>query len=299
MQKGNYTSWERNFRYRQSHEQTANEKLTKEIEKMKQDALRKQQWANKIESSKIGEHQGDRGYIGHMSARMAKRAKASESRRQRAIEEKSALLKDVEETPQLKLSALRYRLDRLAEFKNVALFYGEKQVCKEISFEINNGDKIAINGINGSGKSTLLRLIAGKHSDYCGIVNIRPDLTMSCVPQNTSFLKGSLNDFISDSNIDKTLFLTILRKMDFDRQQFDKKMENYSLGQKKKVVLARSLCQKAHLYLWDEPLNYIDLYSRLQIEQLLADSNITMIFVEHDSAFCNAVATKQLHLEKL
>ena len=269
------------------------------IEKMKQDALRKQQWANKIESSKIGEHQGDRGYIGHMSARMAKRAKASESRRQRAIEEKSALLKDVEETPQLKLSALRYRLDRLAEFKNVALFYGEKQVCKEISFEINNGDKIAINGINGSGKSTLLRLIAGKHSDYCGIVNIRPDLTMSCVPQNTSFLKGSLNDFISDSNIDKTLFLTILRKMDFDRQQFDKKMENYSLGQKKKVVLARSLCQKAHLYLWDEPLNYIDLYSRLQIEQLLADSNITMVFVEHDSAFCNAVATKQLHLEKL
>ena len=87
--------------------------------------------------------------------------------------------------------------------------------------------------------------------------------------------------------------------MDFDRQQFDKKMENYSLGQKKKVVLARSLCQKAHLYLWDEPLNYIDLYSRLQIEQLLADSNITMVFVEHDSAFCNAVATKQLHLEKL
>lgn len=299
VQKGNYSSWERNFRYRQSHEQTANEKLTKEIEKMKQDALRKQQWANKIESSKIGEHQGDRGYIGHMSARMAKRAKASESRRQRAIEEKSALLKDVEETPQLKLNALRYRLDRLAEFKNVALFYGEKQVCKEISFEINNGDKIAINGINGSGKSTLLRLIAGKHSDYCGIVNIRPDLTMSCVPQNTSFLKGSLNDFIFDSNIDKTLFLTILRKMDFDRQQFDKKMENYSLGQKKKVVLARSLCQKAHLYLWDEPLNYIDLYSRLQIEQLLADSNITMIFVEHDSAFCNAVATKQLHLEKL
>lgn len=72
VQKGNYSSWERNFRYRQSHEQTANEKLTKEIEKMKQDALRKQQWANKIESSKIGEHRGDRGYIGHMSARMAK-----------------------------------------------------------------------------------------------------------------------------------------------------------------------------------------------------------------------------------
>lgn len=296
VQKGNYTSWKRNFDYRQSNERTMNEKLGKEIDKMKQDFLRKQQWADKIEASKIGNGACDRGYVGHMAARMAKRAKAAESRRQRAIEEKTALLKDVEETEQLKISGLRYRNNRLAEFKDVALFYGIRRVCSGVSFEVNNGDRIALQGRNGSGKSTLLKLIAGKGISYTGKVHIASDLTVSYVPQDTSFLKGSLDEFISDNGVDKTLFLTVLRKLDFDRGQFDKKMQDYSLGQKKKVMLARSLCQKANLYLWDEPLNYIDLYSRLQIEQLLVQSDITIIFVEHDSAFSSAVANKCVNL---
>lgn len=193
VQKGNYTSWKRNFDYRQSNERTMNEKLGKEIDKMKQDFLRKQQWADKIEASKIGNGACDRGYVGHMAARMAKRAKAAESRRQRAIEEKTALLKDVEETEQLKISGLRYRNNRLAEFKDVALFYGTRRVCSGVSFEVNNGDRIALQGRNGSGKSTLLKLIAGKDISYTGKVHIASDLTVSYVPQDTSFLKGSLD----------------------------------------------------------------------------------------------------------
>lgn len=69
-------------------------------------------------------------------------------------------------------------------------------------------------------------------------------------------------------------------------------MEDYSAGQKKKVLLAKSLCQRAHLYVWDEPLNYIDVYSRMQIEALIQEFSPTMVLVEHDLAFQNAVATK-------
>jgi len=58
--------------------------------------------------------------------------------------------------------------------------------------------------------------------------------------------------------------------------------------------LAASLCEKAHPYLWDEPLNYIDVLSRLQIEKALQDSGATLIFVEHDAAFMEAAATKQI-----
>lgn len=74
--------------------------------------------------------------------------------------------------------------------------------------------------------------------------------------------------------------------------QFEKHMEDYSAGQKKKVLLAKSLCQRAHLYVWDEPLNYIDVYSRMQIEALIQEFSPTMVLVEHDLAFQNAVATK-------
>lgn len=62
------------------------------------------------------------------------------------------------------------------------------------------------------------------------------------------------------------------------------------------MLLACSLCQRAHLYLWDEPLNYIDLYSRLQIQRLLLEWKPTMVFVEHDAAFREAVATRTLRL---
>lgn len=67
---------------------------------------------------------------------------------------------------------------------------------------------------------------------------------------------------------------------------------NFPWGQKKKVLLARSLCQRANLYIWDEPLNYIDVISRLQIETLILEYKPTMLFVEHDEAFVNDIATK-------
>ena len=67
------------------------------------------------------------------------------------------------------------------------------------------------------------------------------------------------------NNIDESLFKAILRKLDFSRVQFEKNIEDFSEGQKKKVLIAKSLCEKSHLYIWDEPLNFIDVISRIQI----------------------------------
>ena len=73
-------------------------------------------------------------------------------------------------------------------------------------------------------------------------------------------------------------------------------MADFYAVQNMKVLLAQSLCEKAHLYVWDEPLNYIDLYSRIQIEQLILDFSPSMIFVEHDEAFRETIATRTIHL---
>jgi len=106
-----------------------------------------------------------------------------------------------------------------------------------------------------------------------------------------------LKKSIAEANrVDESLFKAILRKMDFSRIQFEKKMEDFSAGQKKKVLIAKSLCEQAHLYVWDEPLNYIDIYSRMQIENLIREFSPTMIFVEHDLAFRNNIATKSICL---
>ena len=96
--------------------------------------------------------------------------------------------------------------------------------------------------------------------------------------------------------MDESLFLALLSKLDVPKSQMEKDMSALSAGQKKKVLLARSICQPAHLHIWDEPMNYIDVISRIQIEELLLQFKPTILFVEHDKAFCDHVATKVVEL---
>ena len=92
------------------------------------------------------------------------------------------------------------------------------------------------------------------------------------------------------------MFKAILRKLGFEREQFYKDISDFSGGQKKKVLIAKSLCEKAHLHIWDEPLNFIDVLSRMQIEELLLEFRPNILFVEHDNAFCENIASKTVCL---
>ena len=122
------------------------------------------------------------------------------------------------------------------------------------------------------------------------------NLKISYINQDTSHLKGSLKEYAEEHELDYSLFLTLLRKLDMSRIQFEKNMEDYSEGQKKKVLIAASLLTSAHLYIWDEPLNYIDIFSRMQIEKLIEKYKPTMIMVEHDSRFREKLAAKVIDL---
>ena len=90
--------------------------------------------------------------------------------------------------------------------------------------------------------------------------------------------------------------MSVMFKMGVAEYLLDRDMSELSEGQKKKVLIAKSLCEKAHIYIWDEPLNYIDVYCRIQIERLIKEFNPTMIFIEHDKAFRDSVATQIIEL---
>ena len=115
---------------------------------------------------------------------------------------------------------------------------------------------------------------------------------VSYINQDTSYLRGNIKDFCKEKGLDESLFCAILRQLDMERVQFAKNMEDFSEGQKKKVLIAASLMTPAHLYIWDEPLNYIDVFSRMQIEQLILTYHPTMLIVEHDVRFREAIATE-------
>lgn len=295
VQSGNFSSWMENFQRQQHFEEERNKNLKKDIRRLQQSARRTAVWADRVEASKLGSG-GDKGYIGHKSAKMMKRAKCVETRRQQAIEEKATLLQNVETAEPLKLSPLTHHAARLAAFEDVAVRYDGRTVCGPLSFTLERGERIALEGRNGSGKSSLLKLLLGQPIEHDGRVVTASGLIVSYLPQDTSCLRGPLDDFVREAHIDESLFKAILRKLDFERRQFEKDLSELSGGQKKKVLLARSLCEQAHLYLWDEPLNFIDLYSRMQIEQLIREFAPTMLFVEHDRAFREAVATRTISL---
>ena len=77
-----------------------------------------------------------------------------------------------------------------------------------------------------------------------------------------------------------------------------KNMEDFSEGQKKKVLLAASLVTPAHLYIWDEPLNFIDVFSRIQIEKLILQYKPTMLLAEHDIRFQEKTGTEVIRISE-
>lgn len=300
VQKGNFSSWWHNKEMQDRFEFAENEKIKKDISRLKAASQKTAAWSARTEKRKHGKADSgiklDKGFVGHKAAKMMQRSKNIENRQQALIEDQTKLLKDIENQSPLKISPLRYHSRRLAEFSDLSIVFGEKVICSGINFAIEQGDKIALQGKNGSGKSCLLKLLYGEEIAYTGILRKNNNLKISYIPQGTSALQGSLTDYVAYHNIDESLFKAILRKLDFHRDHFQQRLETFSEGQKKKVLIAKSLSEPAHLYIWDEPLNYIDVFSRMQIETLLTEYHPTILFVEHDDAFCNNIANKIIYL---
>ncbi|MFD0681221.1 MULTISPECIES: Lsa family ABC-F type ribosomal protection protein [unclassified Paenibacillus] len=300
IQKGNFSSWWENKKRQDGFELAENEKLRKDIKRLSDSAKRTGNWSHEVEKTKNGTRNSgskvDKGYIGHKAAKMMKRSKAIEQRQQSAIDEKSKLLRNIESSDSLEISQLAFHKNQLAELEHVSIFYGDKIVCADLSFSIKQGERVALSGINGSGKSSIIKLICGEDINYTGTFRKDSQLEISYVSQDTSHLQGNLSDYAADNGIDESLFKSILRKLDFSRVQFEKDISAFSGGQKKKVLIAKSLSEKVHLHIWDEPLNFIDVISRMQIEELLLEYSPTILFVEHDKEFCQNVATKIVEL---
>ncbi|WP_339314161.1 Lsa family ABC-F type ribosomal protection protein [Paenibacillus sp. FSL M7-0896] len=301
IQKGNFSSWWENKSRQDQFELAEDEKLRKDIKRLSDSAKRTGGWAHEVEKSKNGTRSSgnklDKGYVGHKAAKMMKRAKSFQQRQESAIAEKSKLLRNLESADSLKIAQLPYHKQQLVELEDLSIRYDDKTVCSSVSFALEQGDRVSLSGSNGSGKSSILKLICGEDINYTGHFARDSQLSISYVSQDTSQLKGSLSEYAREQGIDESLFKSILRKLDFSRLQFEKDMSTYSGGQKKKVLIAASLSEQVHLHIWDEPLNFIDVISRMQIEELLLEYTPTILFVEHDREFCANIATKQVVLD--
>ena len=324
IQKGNFSSWQENKDRQDNFELTQNEKLRKDINRLEIASRNTANWSDKIEKTKYNTTNSgssvDRGYIGHQSAKMMKRSKVLERRIDKAIEEKSNLLNNVDRADSLKIIPLESRKNPLVLAEELQIKYDSNAIFNPVSFEVNNGDRVALVGKNGAGKSSILKLILEKSStgnenilqptgntnnlalvekaEYTGTLKVANDLKISYISQSTEYLKGNLKEFAKKYEVEESIFKAMLVKMGFSNSEFDKDINQMSEGQKKKILIAKSISEQANLYIWDEPLNYIDILTRIQIEEAILKYKPTMIFVEHDETFIKKISTKAIELKK-
>ena len=296
--RGSYSAWLENVQRRQNDEEVQNEQLKKDIRRLREAARRTSGWSDQVEASKRGA--ADKGYVGHKAAKMMKRSKAIEARCEAAIAEKRSLLRHVERMDELKISPLSHHSDVLVRLNDVAPCYEGRMVCAPPQRKDPAGRT------RMSERAERLRQEQPAEGDHGRADRAHrhggaaSGLVISCVPQDASFLCGLPGAYAKQLGIDESLFKALLRKMGFARADFEQEMSGYSDGQKKKVLIAGSLCQQAHLYIWDEPLNFIDIESRMQIESLLRRYAPTMLIVEHDQAFQEQIDGRilQMHAGK-
>ena len=307
---GNYSVWKENFDRKEANELMRDKKLKSEIGHLKAAAERSKKWADTAESRKIGidptktEKSLDRRAVeGAKAKAMMKRMKAVESRRQTAIDEKSELLKNREYIDTLKIPSIKAKSATVLSVQNLVPYYCDycdngNALCEPVSFTLSDGERLCLSGKNGCGKSTILKIIAGADISYSGSIVKAPGLKISVLPQDTNGLFGTLDEFSERLGVDSELVRAILAKLGFSRRELIGRTENLSAGQKKKVLIAGSLATPANLYIWDEPLNFVDIISRIQLERLLGANTPTMLLAEHDRYFCENTGTKRLYITK-
>lgn len=295
---GNYSVYRENKRLQDEYERARQAKLTEEISRLRQTAREKADWSDRVEATKIGFGPCDRGYIGAKAAKMMKRSKAIERHMEREIQEKEKLLKNLEYTAPLKLEALSHKSQTLLRLDKLGFGYpGGRLLFDDLDLVLQKGQMLALTGPNGAGKSTLFRLVLGELRPSAGSLWTPQGLVISHLPQTGHHLSGTPRELAVQQGLDITRLFMFMRKFDMPRESFERDSRGFSLGQKKKLMLAMSMAKPAHLYLWDEPLNDIDPESREQIEEMLQGTQAAMIFIEHERMFLRRVGAQELRLE--
>lgn len=240
----------------------------------------------------------DKGFFGHKAAKIMKRSKNLERRMDKSIQDKKGLMTNIESIPELEMNFHPNYHGTLLEAQHLDLTVQNKKLFADLNLAIKNHGIVALEGKNGSGKSTFLKNILKPDKNVIsqGKLDIVKGLKISYLSQNFIEYSGTLSQFAEKEKISYENLLNILRKMGFPRESFATKIEEMSMGQQKRVAIAKSLVEEADLYLWDEPANYLDVFNQDQLISMLRKEQPAMLLIEHDKYFISQVADKRIKL---
>lgn len=300
LEQGTYSTWLRNVKQKEQYELRTRENLIKEIKQDEKRSVEKREWSNVANTQKYhfvshARTNGTRAYM--------RQAKAAEQRIIDHMEAKKKLLRDLEEEKDLYIRQGSLDEDCLVDVDSLKFGYEdcEKAIIVDLSLRVNRGDKIWIKGKNGAGKSTLLKIISGMFS--CEGVTYADELKIAYATQEPRWKKGMIQDFLRNEYEDQMEYEEVYGKFleycglfDLPEDFINRPLETLSSGELKKVDIARVLSMKEQLLLLDEPLNFMDVNFKAQLEKTLKESDLSILFVEHNEEFGYQVANRILQL---
>lgn len=186
----------------------------------------------------------------------------------------------------------------IINIEHISKIYGEKIIYEDASFGIQQGEKIGIVGINGTGKSTLLKMIAGKENPDSGQIIRQNGLKIAFVPQNPVFPEDSNVRTYAFSKMDAEDWQVEANLRELGITDLDKMISTLSGGQKRRVVLARTLAADFDVLLLDEPTNHLDAEMIDWLEDYLRTYRGTVLMVTHDRYFLDKVCRRILEISR-
>lgn len=280
-------------------EENALTKLQTQVKKLKTDALNKRSWSLHKERTK---HQtGDSGHAGAIAAKIMKRALNSERRKEDKLAQKQDILKTYSKKRKIKFLENEKATEKaLLTVRNLSFGYGDNpNLISKLFFTVYPGYRTAITGKNGAGKSSLLQLLTNQVNPF---LKIRNGSIQWGVDKNFSYIKqwdpysNKKYEFCISECSENTQFVSTLACLGLNIARRKMDSHCFSPGELKKIEVAKCLCTKNSLLIWDEALANLDLPTKEALERLIIQSNQTMIFIEHDQTFIEKIAT---HFVKL
>ncbi|WIX34346.1 ATP-binding cassette domain-containing protein [Salinicola sp. JS01] len=199
---------------------------------------------------------------------------------------------------------------RVVELKGVTHGYAEARggdgiVIRDLSLEIQRGDRIGLIGRNGAGKTTLLKILLGELTPSAGEVRLGTNLSVAYFDQLRAGLEldksvydnvAQGSDKVSVGGKDKHV-ISYLQDFLFTPERARQPVRALSGGESNRLLLAKLFTQPANVLVLDEPTNDLDVETLELLEELLLDFDGTLLLVSHDRAFMDNVVTGVLAFE--
>lgn len=193
-----------------------------------------------------------------------------------------------------------YETEDVLKVKNITKSYNNRIILQNVTFNVHNGERVAILGDNGAGKTTLLKIILGEETADDGTIKKGIGLRPAYLPQQVKFANENRNlidTLIYDKNVTMQTARNRLGAFQFSGEDQLKLVNKLSGGEKSRLRLCELMYDPLNMLILDEPTNHLDLLSREWIEEAVEAFTGTLLFVSHDRYFVERFATRVIYLE--